>query len=85
MSYNVGMTTNTTQTDTKRMKRISAGLYEDGTYGIRRIEDDNCHFCGWMTYEIERAGNTDGGWMQTYWTLRDAKEGIAWCHANEEN
>ena len=72
------MTTNTAQTETTEtgtMKRIHAGRYEDGTYGILEIKTGT-----WHTIELAREQNLDSGWMQTYTTLRDAKEGIAWCH-----
>ena len=53
------------------MKRIQAGRYEDGTYGIRHAGGS------WQTFRLADEANHDGGWMQSYGTLREAKAGLA--------
>lgn len=56
------------------MKRIRPGRYEDGTYGIRRIQRE-AHVC-WDTFLLSAEDNYDGGWMQTYGSYGDAKAGL---------
>jgi hypothetical protein len=63
--------------DGNTMKRIRAGRYEDGTYGIRHVAGTLAGVDEWQTFELANETDMDGGWMQTYRTLRDAKAGVA--------
>ena len=60
------------ETTMTKFKRIHAGRYEDGTYGIRHGSQG-----GWQTFTLVDEETHDGGWMQSYRTLRDAKAGIS--------
>lgn len=55
----------------KAMKRIRAGRYEDGTFGIRQSSTGL-----WQTFRLANEENNDGGWMQSYGTLREARAGL---------
>jgi len=57
-----------------RWKRIHAGRYEKPPYGIRRVDGLRAK---WQTFELDQESRRDGGWMQSYWTLRAAKQGVA--------
>lgn len=67
-----------TATDTQ-MKRIAPGYYEDALYRI----SFNAETGLWMTLRIEH-GDCPTEWMQNYGTLWEAKEGVAWCHENDD-
>ena len=63
---------------TSKLKRIHPGRYEDGTYGVRQVENGD-----WQTFRLADEENLDGGWMQSYGTLRDAKSGLQVVHEEE--
>ncbi len=56
------------------MKRIHADRYENGKYGIRRVDVVRWK---WQTFLLADESNYDGGWMQSYPSFRKAKAGIA--------
>ena len=60
------------------MRRVHAGRYEDGTYGIRG--DKN----GWQTFRLSNEGDKDGGWMQSWCSLKRAKESIVALRLEEK-
>jgi hypothetical protein len=59
-------------TTAPKLTRIAPGYYETtcGEYSIERHEDGF-----WSTFH---EALTERRWLQTYWTLRDAKEGVLW-------
>ncbi len=56
------------------MKRIYAGRYENGKYGIRRVRGLRYQ---WQTFLLADESTYDGGWMQSYPSFKKAKLGIA--------
>ena len=63
------------------IKRIHAGRYEDAAsgLGIRRSSEGG----DWQTFRIADEDDMSGGWMQSYRTLKDAREGLAAVAAEE--
>lgn len=71
--------------ESRKLKRVHAGRYEDGTYGIRKIGlSRNREARTWQTFRLTNEGNYDGGWIQSYHTLAEAKKGLVASHEEDK-